>query len=198
MLLERIAAFEYSVVKSTALTTVTNGSMNVLKKVGSKVAIVTLAAVQLSWEAIKNLNLWWEGKLSGKRAFKNFVDASGSIVGGIGGSSAGSIIGAVAFPPCPPDGAFVGGIIGGIGGSIAGGNIFQICTEKFFDLPKTAALAKAYDYLRVHHKDDNSKINTAYRKLALEYHPDKGGSREKWIDLQISLQTIRMARGEAF
>ena len=122
------------------------------------------------------------------------LDAVSSIGAGaavsVGGAMAGSVFG--------PIGTVVGGVTGGIIGSSVAAKISQFCSEWFFDLPKTAALEKAYAYLEVHHSVDNSAINQAYRRLALKYHPDKGGRNEDWLDLQISLQTITMAREDVF
>ncbi len=46
----------------------------------------------------------------------------------------------------------------------------------------------------VHHEANNHDINKAYRKLARQYHPDKGGSQEKFFELQASIGIIKAAR----
>ena len=49
------------------------------------------------------------------------------------------------------------------------------------------------------HTADNTAINSAYRRKALECHPDKEqGSREKWLQLQVSLQVIKCSRRDKF
>lgn len=162
-------------------------------KVGGKVATIGLAAVQLSYAAIKNLYAWWKGEITGKRCCKNIVDSVASIGGGIGGGYGGAIAGGAVAGPF---GAIAGGVVGAVAGSQVAEKLTNKLTCKIFNIPKDAALEKAYSYLGVSQHADNSTINSAYRKLALKYHPDRGGKHEDFLELQIQMSVVKMARGE--
>ncbi len=183
-----------AVARTTQLAKMAEYSVSGVKKYGTKVAVVTLTAAQLSWEAIKNIRLWWKGEITGKRCAKNIVDSLGSIVAGVGGGFAGAAVGGMAGPV----GAVVGGILGGTLSSSLASTLINHLTDWIFDLPKNAALERAYHFLGVHHTADNAAINSAYRQLALKYHPDKGGRDEKFLDLQIALQAIKCSREQTF
>jgi hypothetical protein len=51
------------------------------KKFGGTVIMVTLAAVQLSYEAIVSIRRWWKGEITGVRCVKNIIDSTASIAG---------------------------------------------------------------------------------------------------------------------
>jgi len=181
------------VANSTNFTLAVKGATGITEKIGAGVAVVVLAAAQLSYAAIKSIYDWYHGKISGKRCGKQIVDSAVSIGGGIGGAYAGAALGGL----LGPIGGLVGGVLGGVAGSNAAQTLSDHLTCMIFDLPKTAAVEKAYAYLGVSHKADNSKINSAFRKLSLQYHPDKpGGSTEKFYELQSFFQIIKEARQE--
>jgi len=155
-----------------------------------------LVATQLSWEAVKNLHQWYHGEISGSRCKKNLIDALGPVGGRLIGGRIGATIGeAVSGSKI---GGFIGELLGEGLGYIIGGKAVESGTEWFFDLPKDKALEKAYNYLGVHHTATNAEINKAYRRLAVKYHPDKGGSHKQLLDLNLSLDLIRLARGEKY
>uniref|UniRef100_A0A6P7HIM7 Uncharacterized protein LOC114349335 n=1 Tax=Diabrotica virgifera virgifera TaxID=50390 RepID=A0A6P7HIM7_DIAVI len=96
----------------------------------------------------------------------------------------------------------VGMIIGGIGGGMLGGQLAkglsQWMTEKIFDVPKSEALENAYNFFNLRNHASNHQINTAYRQKCLEYHPDKGGSEEKFHKVQMEMAVIKAAKGELY
>ncbi|CAF0935885.1 unnamed protein product [Adineta steineri] len=155
-----------------------------------KVAIDTGA---LAYSAVKNIYLWWKGEVSGKRCVKETTDATatlfGTLLGAYGGAAVGTAI-------CSLVGTLIGGFVGGLVGSTVIGKISERLTCKFFDLPKTVALENAYKTLGLTQSCSNGEINSAYRRLALTCHPDKGGSAEAWSELETALALIRQARGE--
>eukprot|EP00092_Neocalanus_flemingeri_P067396 GFUD01082248.1.p1 GENE.GFUD01082248.1~~GFUD01082248.1.p1 ORF type:complete len:342 (+),score=53.06 GFUD01082248.1:98-1027(+) len=190
-----LSRLENTVVGSGEISVMVKRGGRIVKEVGTQIAVVGLAAAQLSWEAIKNITLWLNNEISGKYCVKNVVDSLGSIAASVGGAYAGAAVGAVGGPV----GLLAGGVVGSVAASYLSSLLMVHLTMIFFDLPKSAALENAYKVLGVHHKKDNSTINSAYRQLALTCHPDKpGGSKEKWFDLQIALQIIRVSRGETF
>ena len=111
--------------------------------------------------------------------------------GGAGGVVAGAAIGA----PAGPVGAIIGGIVGSVVGTVATSAILEGILNSIFDLPRTTAEEGSYKFFGVHHKAPNADVNTAYRKKARQYHPDRGGNRDKWNEVQIRLQIIRFSRG---
>ena len=161
-------------------------------------ALVAMASeridpLRLTNEAIKNLKLWWEGQISGKRCAKNIIDASAAVLAGLGGGVGGAAIGALAGPV----GAVIGGTIGTIVSAVTAGALVDQLTKTIFDLPKDVATEKAYYYFGLSQSASNQDINEAYRRLCLQHHPDKrGGSAEKFLELQSNMGIIKMHRGE--
>ena len=175
-----------------ATKTVMTGADDVVGQIsdyGGSVVMVTLAITHLSLTAITNIKRWWSGEISGKRCIKNLVDstiATGASI--LGGAYFGSNVG------------FVGAVLGGVGGGLMFAGLAKYLTDwmtqKMFGLPKDEALENAYRYLDVEMTASNAKINTAFRKLCLKHHPDKGGKKEDFLLLQFNTEIIREARGE--
>jgi hypothetical protein len=84
--------------------------VGLVNKAGGNVVMIALAAISLSYDAIKNLCRWWRGEITGTRCCKNIVDSTftigAGVAGGVGGAALGSIGG--------PLGILAGGIISGI------------------------------------------------------------------------------------
>lgn len=55
---------------------------------------------------------------------------------------------------------------------------------------KNEQLAKCYQVLGIAFTKDKSIIKSAYRKMCLKYHPDKGGSQEKFIQINQSYEYL--------
>jgi DnaJ-class molecular chaperone len=66
---------------------------------------------------------------------------------------------------------------------------------KLFDLPKDKSLENAFIYMKLNHHASNQEINTRFRELCLQYHPDKGGNAEDFHKLQTSMAIIRLSKG---
>ncbi|CAF1399058.1 unnamed protein product [Rotaria sordida] len=176
----------------SALATYTSRALAFTERAGA-LAPVAIAAVLLSWEALKSIAAWWKGEISGKRCVANIVNAASTIGGGAAGGAAGVYIGTLIAPGI---GTVIGGLAGGILGSSAAAALSKWLTEYFFDLPPTVALEKAYTFLDLKPSCTNSEINSQFKKLALKYHPDKGGSAEDFHKLQVSVAIIKQARGQ--
>lgn len=98
--------------------------------------------------------------------------------------------------PFGPIGLVAGGFVGGIIGSKLAETLSDLLTQKLFGLPKEEALENAYNFFGVKMTASNNEINTSYRKLCLQHHPDKGGREEKFIEVQTNLAVIKAARKE--
>ena len=71
-------------------------------------------------------------------------------------------------------------------------------TGTIFNVPQSAALDNAYNYIGVNQYASNEEINRAYRNKARLTHPDQGGSHEAFLDLQCHMGIIKVARGEMY
>ena len=180
-----LSSVNLSIAKSTV------GAVN---RVGLRVVGTALLAAYLTADVIWNIRKWFHGEISGERCVKNIVDTGFSLAGG---AVAGTLVGSYAGAAFGPPGVFIGGFVGGILGTTATNYVVDRLTQWFFGLPKDVALENAYRLLQVPCQASNDVINKSFKKLCLKHHPDKGGNREDWEKLQLSMQIIRLARGEA-
>jgi hypothetical protein len=153
-----------------------------------------LLGVFLAYEAFKSIRACYKGDISGKRCVGEIVDSLASATGAVGGGMIGKSIGAI-FGPIP---MVIGAIAGAYIGSNISGNLSNTLSSELFDLPKDVALENASKSLGLSHKATNQEINShlRFRKLCLEYHSDKGGSAEKFHQLQCSMSVIKISKGE--
>ena len=120
------------------------------------------------------------------------IDTTVSYAAGVGGGFGGAAIGTLLVPGV---GTVVGGIVGGIAAASLADVLVDWLTRKLFDVPKDVALENAYAFLGISCSSSNSEINSAYRKLALRYHSDKGGDQENW-DKHYSMGVIKLSKGD--
>ena len=91
-------------------------------------------------------------------------------------------------------------ILAGFGGAFLGfkvvGDFTEAFTEEFFDIPKTEAEEKAYNYFGLDKHASNAEINRAHRTKSQLYHPDnrQTGNQKEFLSANIHLQIIKMAR----
>ena len=95
-----------------------------------------------------------------------------------------------------PVGAVVGGVVGGMVASSLALTLVDKLTRTIFDLPKDEVVEAAYNFFELSHRCSNSGVNTAYRQMCLRHHPDKGGKREEFFEVQVHMASIKMSRGE--
>jgi hypothetical protein len=167
----------------------TNKLLQVMRSPALKMVSVGLLAVYLTIEAWNNLKLWWRGEISGKRCAKSIIDSLAGVAGGIGGAAMGTLI----FPVV---GTVIGAVVGGVAGTAITSCLSDWLTQKIFDLPKSVALENAYRFLGLQYGASNNEINSSFRRLALRYHPDKGGNYDDWHKLQYSMAIIKLSKGE--
>lgn len=154
---------------------------------------VVLLSVYLTYEAWKNLKLWWRGEISGKSCAKSIVDNLAGVAGAISGGMAGASIGTLIFPVV---GTAIGAVVGCVAGSEITSSLSDWLTQKIFDLPKDVALENAYRFLGLQYGASNGEINAGFRRLVLIHHPDRGGNYENWHKLQLSMAIIKLSKGE--
>lgn len=155
---------------------------------------VTLAAVYLTREIYHNMTRWWNGEISGARCAKNVIDSFAGVAAGFGGGYLGATIGNFVAPGI---GGAVGAVLGGVASASMATTLSDWINQKIFNLPRDEALENAYRFLELTCNASNDQINSSYRRLALEYHPDKGGSYEQWHKLQLSMGLVKISRGES-
>lgn len=134
---------------------------------------------------VNNIRKWWDGEISGKTCVTNIIGNVDRTLFNKGGASVGSAIGTGLW------GADWGAAVG----SGLGGNVANALYDWLFGLPKNKALDNAYKFIGLSETSSDSEFNSRYRQLALIYHPDKGGDRDKWNKLVCSVALIKKARG---
>lgn len=188
-----INAAEATVGSELALSQSFRNLLQLSKSTAGKIVSVGLVAIFLTREAIASLKLWWRGEISGIRCTKNIIDSIAGMAGGISGGMAGAAIGSLILPGI---GTAIGATVGGIAGSALTSNLSDWLTQKLFNLPKDVALENAYKFLGLEYGASNTEINSRFRHLALQYHPDKGGNKNDWDKLQVSMGLIKLSKGE--
>ena len=164
----------------------------VIDKPAGNVVMVGLAVTYLSWKAIEEINRWWKGEISENRLLKNLTDLTLTTGAGVaGGCLAGALL---SFAAAGPIGILLGSVIAGWVSSASVNFVSDWLTQFILGLPKEEVLENAYRHLGVSMTATNAEVNTAFRKLCLKYHPDKGGNEEKFVALQLQMQIIREAR----
>lgn len=151
----------------------------------------SLLVVNLSRETARNIAAWCDGDMDGARCAKNIIDTTSSAVGGYvgicSGAAAGSMFGIV--------GMALGGVVGGWFGQCTAGEMAHELTQALFALPRTVAVQRAYEFLSVSAYASDQEVNQAYRRLALQLHPDKPmGSHNAFIKLQCCMEIVRLDR----
>ena len=154
---------------------------------------VGLAGVFLAAHGIYTMRRWWKGEISGERCAKIIMDSFLTAAGGVGGGMAGAALGNCISPGI---GGIIGGIAGGVVGVVAAKKLSEWLTQKIFGLPNNEALENAYIFLELKYGASNDDINNNYQRLAMKYHPDRGGKWEDWNKLQVSMTTIKISQDE--
>ena len=166
--------------------------VSLVNKTGGDLVMVTLAAVALTYDAIKSILRWWRGEISGIRCCKLIIDSActtaASVVGGMGGAGIGAVLG--------PVGMLVGGIAGGILSASAASYLSDRMTQLLFGIPKEESLENAFIYFDLKTNASNHEINTAYRRMCLRHHPDKGGTDQDFHFVQVNMAVIKASKGE--
>ena len=154
--------------------------------------MVGLAVLQLGYDVVNNLRRWWNDEITGERCLKNIIDSGLTVTSGVAGGVAGAALGSLAGPW----GTVIGGVAGGMLSSQAASVLSDRLTQWLFGIPKEEALENAYRFLGVQMTSSNHDINTAFHRLCLRHHPDKGGRAEDFHMVQLSMGVIKAARGE--
>lgn len=154
--------------------------------------MIGLSTLFVSAVIINQLIDWWNGKITGVRCIKTIIDSMVSVSAGVVGGMAGGAVGSCAGPV----GVFVGGVIGGLWSSSSALYFIDCMTRKLFGVPKDVALENAYKFFGVDMNASNEEINKIYRAMCLKKHPDKGGNNEDFIEVQLHMGVIKVARGD--
>ena len=148
------------------------------------------------WQALELIDSWRKGEKSGKEVALAFVIETGSVLGGIAGGTAGHVVGAAAgrLVGCELCGSIVGSVIGAWIGSAAGQAFIEVFFANFFALTPDKGLNEAYAYYDANPSTSVEELNKKYRTLAKQHHPDKGGSQQEFLKLNLYLDVIRQDR----
>jgi hypothetical protein len=166
-----------------------------LKHLGGMVQGVTLAVT-----TYQEMARWYTGEITTKRLGVNLLANGANMAGGIVGCKLGGTlfgkIGALGGPLGAGAGAVLGCVFGGMAGSkFADEMITQVMTD-IFGIDRSSAVENA---LRMFDVDDCASIqdvNRAYRRLSLQYHPDKNPQqtdeqKKMWLKINGNLEVLR-------
>ena len=163
-----------------------------------KVCAVLIALGPFGKQFYQNIKKWRNNEISGKRCAKNILDDAGELIGNLFGGSVGATSGAYAGAMFGPIGVVVGGLAGGYLGSVMGAdmfrNWFEKKTEGMLSCPADIAVERAYDFFGLSPTCSNADINKRYKELALQYHPDKRGDKDKFVELQTHHAILKAER----
>jgi len=164
----------------------------------SKIIGVAIVVGQFGYEFYKNIKQWKNNQISAKRCAKNILDEAGELIGNCFGGVVGATYGASAGAIFGPFGVVVGGVAGGVFGSLMGADMFRNWfakkTEEILSCPADIAVERAYDFFGLSPTCTNADINKRYKELSLRYHPDKGGDKDKFVELQTHHAILKAAR----
>ena len=161
-----------------------------LNFVRNQLNMVPLAAVYISFDVYQNIRNWWNGHLSGSMCTKNIVDSVLTNTASAGGVYAGALVGGI-FGPI---GVVAGGVVGGYLSSTVVNFLSDKLYEWLFGLPQDGALKNAFKYFNLNFDATNGQINAAYRKLCKKHHPDKGGTVEEFLFVQLNMAIIKASK----
>ena len=155
-----------------------------------KVIACILLAVYMFYEICVNIYKWISKEITGQQCTKNIIDVVSSLILGIVGAQLGTKFGASAGPI----GLVLGGIFIGYIGAVTGNILTDVLTKDLFDLPQNEAIEKAYNFLGVNRGATDEEVRNAYKEKLFTYHPDKGGSNDQFLELQLSIGIIFSVR----
>ena len=162
--------------------------------IGSAAGAVVEAAVSIGVLAtcvVNNIRRWCKGDISGKRCVKNIIDTGVSTALGLAVTAASTVaLGATGA-------LVVGAVSGAVIGSYIRRGVYKLSdklTTWIFGLPKDEALENAYRFMGISHRASDEEVKTRYKRLALMYHPDKGGDIDKWTRPQLSIESFQNNR----
>lgn len=146
---------------------------------------------------------------------KNIIDSLAKISGGLlsrgvakaaAGSSIGIGIGmaivaicvacALVNPIIIVIGLVIGAVVVGVELATTATRLSNWLIQKISTSSKDVDIENAHKILGLDCGASNEEINSNFRRLAVKYHPYKGGSKEDWHKLQVSLAVIKMTKGE--
>ena len=150
---------------------------------------------KLRRNAIRSINLWWRGQMSGARCCKNVLESTVLFATLIRGLTVGATIGS----SMGPIGAVLGGVIGYHVYAIPA--IFlliftNLFLQKVLGIPIEEVTENAYKYFGTTSSATDEEINSLYRKLCLKHHPDKGGNPEEFLLVKMHMAAIKADRGQ--
>ena len=155
---------------------------------GAKVVILV---VPLVWNVIESIIAWWNGEIDGWECISDITGAIISTMTTAIGAYCGFTLGTSIFPGA---GAIIGTSVGAPIGARVGNTLADWLRCKIFGLEKSKALGNAYRHLGLKPDCSNQVLNSRYRELCLQHHPDKGGDAVEFCKVQVAFELIEAAR----
>eukprot|EP00927_Polykrikos_kofoidii_P079515 TRINITY_DN76294_c0_g1_i1.p1 TRINITY_DN76294_c0_g1~~TRINITY_DN76294_c0_g1_i1.p1 ORF type:complete len:766 (+),score=157.68 TRINITY_DN76294_c0_g1_i1:74-2371(+) len=169
---------------------------NALKVARATVVCYVSEWMMRSWHAIK---LWQNGRITGAQCCRDVFGHAIETAGAVGGA----VLAGAAWATW---GAMTGGwgwLIGAAvvaAGSLVGGAVGKKLQEWYYDFfneSPEAGLRMAYRELGLNTTASVSDVKAAFKKLALQHHPDKPtGSHERFCQIRAAYATVLADKGE--
>ena len=93
-------------------------------------------------------------------------------------------------------GSVIAVVVVGVELATAATRLSNWLTQKISTSSKDFDIENAHKIIGLENGASNEEIISNFRRLAVKYHPDKGGSKGDWHKLQVSLAVIKMTKGE--
>jgi hypothetical protein len=167
-----------------------------LKNLGGMVQGATLA-----YGVSSEVARWYNREITTSRMSTNVAATVGNAAGGFGGCKLGSALatkialsmGGVAAAPVA---AAVGCIFGGMVGSKFGDDMITAVMTSVFSISRSEAVENALRQFGVDECGDIHEVNKAYRRLSLQFHPDKNPeqteeNKKMWLSINVNLEVLR-------
>eukprot|EP00439_Symbiodinium_sp_Y106_P051902 s1137_g6.t3 len=155
-------------------------------------------------ECFDQIKAWWSGSISGTDCARNLfgaaIEAGCGAAGAVVGALATTAICAAMFGPLGFFASAVAELMGAAVGGAAGtwtGKKLRGWYQEFFGGGKDQSLRAAYWELGIPSSSSDEEVRKAYKNLARQRHPDKGGSKESFQQLRTAYAAIMADRNRA-
>jgi hypothetical protein len=140
----------------------------------------------IGYEFYTHIRQWWKGEIDGVACAKGCTTAVTTAAAGL---AAGFVCGLALGVP--------GAIAGGIIGAVVAGQLTGSAFDLFAGDDRARSLSKAYSTLGLRSDASHEDVREKYLTLAKATHPDKGGDKAKFIEINAAYELIRASRVDA-
>eukprot|EP00540_Astrosyne_radiata_P003806 CAMPEP_0116832054 /NCGR_PEP_ID=MMETSP0418-20121206/5680_1 /TAXON_ID=1158023 /ORGANISM="Astrosyne radiata, Strain 13vi08-1A" /LENGTH=479 /DNA_ID=CAMNT_0004461375 /DNA_START=574 /DNA_END=2013 /DNA_ORIENTATION=- len=158
---------------------------------GKRKVTTQLVATEFCQEIVQSIESYMREEITGAACAKQIASAAVSVGGGLAGAAVGYAVADAFFPEARLMAALVGGALGQ---HVCGALFDKLVHEELLQESREAAIEAAYQTLGVSPDATDQEVNKAYRRLAREHHPDRGGEQGDFVTVSMAMEIIRAAR----